>query len=63
MSSKQVKMKIKLTNRKKMSLAERIDLTVDEYLQGRETAESKHEYPNREVWPMFGATDSHITLL
>lgn len=45
-----------------MSLAEKINLTAEEYLQGEETAEFKHEYLNGEVWAMVGATDAHVTI-
>lgn len=45
-----------------MSLAEKIILTAEEYLQGEETADFKHEYQNGEVWAMVGATDNHVTI-
>jgi Uma2 family endonuclease len=45
-----------------MSPAEKITLTAEEYLKGEETAESKHEYQNGEVWAMVGATDNHVTI-
>ena len=45
-----------------MSLAEKMFLTAEEYLQGEETADLKHEYQNGEVWAMVGATDSHVTI-
>ncbi len=37
-------------------------LTVEEYLQGEEIADHKHEYQNGEVWAMVGATDNHVTI-
>ncbi len=45
-----------------MSLAEKLTLTAEEYLQGEETAEFKHEYLDGEVWAMVGATDAHVTI-
>jgi Uma2 family endonuclease len=45
-----------------MPLAEKITLTAEEYLQGEETADFKHEYQNGEVWAMAGATDNHVTI-
>ena len=45
-----------------MSLAAKRILTAEEYLQGEDTAEFKHEYMNGEVWAMVGATDNHVTI-
>lgn len=45
-----------------MPLAEKISLTAEEYLNGGETAEFKHEYQNGEIWAMTGATDNHVTI-
>lgn len=45
-----------------MSLAEKQILSAEEYLQGEESAEFKHEYMNGEVWAMVGATDNHVTI-
>jgi Uma2 family endonuclease len=45
-----------------MSLAEKITLTAEQYLQGEETADFKHEYQNGEVWARVGATDNHVTI-
>jgi Uma2 family endonuclease len=45
-----------------MSLAEKIFLTAEQYLQGEETADFKHEYQKGEVWAMVGATDNHVTI-
>jgi len=45
-----------------MSLAEKIILTAEQYLQGEETADFKHEYQDGEVWAMAGATDNHVTI-
>ena len=44
-----------------MSLAEKNNLTAEEYLNGEETAEFKHEYQNGEVWAMAGSTDNHAS--
>ena len=45
-----------------MSLAEKIILTAEQYLQGEETADFKHEFQDGEVWAMAGATDNHVTI-
>lgn len=45
-----------------LSAAEKLMITVDDYLQGEASAEYKHEYLNGEVWAMVGATDSHVTI-
>ena len=45
-----------------MSIAEKIKLSEQEYLQGEEVAEFKHEYLNGEVWAMVGASDNHVTI-
>jgi len=45
-----------------VSAAEKLPLTVEEYLQGEASAEYKHEYLNGEVWAMVGATDAHVTI-
>lgn len=45
-----------------MPLAEKLQLTAEEYLQGELSAECKHEYLNGEVWAMVGATDAHVTI-
>jgi Uma2 family endonuclease len=45
-----------------MALAEKICLTVEEYLKGEEAADFKHEYQNGEAWTMVGATDNHVTI-
>lgn len=37
-------------------------MSVEEYLQGEETAEFKHEYLRGEVWAMAGARDAHVTI-
>lgn len=45
-----------------MLLAEKITLSAEDYLNGEETAEVKHEYLNGDVWAMAGATDNHVTI-
>lgn len=45
-----------------MSLAEKLLLTPEEYLQGEASAEFKHEYLDGEVWAMVGASDAHVTI-
>ena len=45
-----------------MSLAEKLQHTPEDYLQGELSAECKHEYLNGEVWAMVGATDAHVTI-
>jgi len=45
-----------------VSAAEKLPITVEEYLQGEASAEYKHEYLNGEVWAMVGATDAHVTI-
>lgn len=45
-----------------MSLAEKLQLTPEEYLQGEASAEFKHEYLDGEVWAMVGASDAHVTI-
>jgi len=45
-----------------VSAAEKLPLSVEEYLQGEASAEYKHEYLNGEVWAMVGATDAHVTI-
>jgi Uma2 family endonuclease len=45
-----------------MLLGEQITLSTEDYLNGEETAEVKHEYLNGEVWAMAGVTDNHVTI-
>lgn len=45
-----------------MSVAEKKSISPEEYLQGEETAEFKHEYLNGEIWAMVGASDAHVTI-
>ncbi len=45
-----------------MSLAEKNRISSEDYIQGEETAEFKHEYLDGEIWAMVGATDSHVTI-
>jgi Uma2 family endonuclease len=45
-----------------VSAAEKLTITVNDYLQGEASAECKHEYLNGEVWAMVGATDAHVTI-
>lgn len=45
-----------------MPLAKKTNPTVQEYLEGEETAEVKHEYLDGEIWAMVGATDAHVTI-
>lgn len=45
-----------------MSLAEKILLSPEEYLQGEDTTQFKNEYMNGEVWAKVGATDAHVTI-
>jgi Uma2 family endonuclease len=45
-----------------VSAAEKLTITVDDYLQGEASTEYKHEYLNGEVWAMIGATDAHVTI-
>ena len=45
-----------------MSIAEKIKLSEQEYLNGEETSDYKYEYLNGEVWAMIGASDNHVTI-
>ncbi len=45
-----------------MALAEKLQLTAEEYLQGETTAEFKHEFMDGEVWAMVGASDPHVLI-
>ena len=45
-----------------MSVAEKTRVLPEDYLQGEQTAEFKHEYLDGEIWAMVGATDSHVTI-
>ena len=45
-----------------MSVAENTRVLPEDYLQGEQTAEFKHEYLDGEIWAMVGATDSHVTI-
>ena len=42
-----------------MALAEKLKITVDEYLQGEWLSDIKYEYLNGEVWSMAGANRAH----
>jgi len=42
------------------NLAERILLSPEEYLEGEELADEKHEYVHGEVYAMAGAEDAHV---
>lgn len=45
-----------------MSLAEKLQLTPEDYLQGEASSEFKHEYLDGEVRAMVGASDAHVTI-
>lgn len=45
-----------------MLLAEKLQLTAEEYLQSEITAEIKHEFLDGEVWAMVEASDAHVTI-
>ncbi|MGR9054150.1 MAG: Uma2 family endonuclease, partial [Gammaproteobacteria bacterium] len=45
-----------------MSVVAKALLSTQEYLQGEEAAEVKHEFLDGEVWAMVGATDTHVTV-
>lgn len=42
-----------------MALAEKLNITVDDYLQGELHSDIKYEYVNGEVWAMAGAKRAH----
>jgi len=42
-----------------MALAEKIKITVEDYLRGELISDIKYEYINGEVWAMSGAKRSH----
>lgn len=39
-----------------MALAEKLKLSAENYLQGKKSAQIKHEYLDGEVWAMVGAS-------
>lgn len=45
-----------------MSLAEKLPLSPEDYLQGEASADFKHEFMAGEVWAMVGASDAHVTI-
>ncbi|OAH96119.1 Uma2 family endonuclease [Methylomonas methanica] len=45
-----------------MALAEKLKLSAEDYLQGEESAQIKHEYLDGEVWAMVGASDAHVSI-
>jgi Uma2 family endonuclease len=45
-----------------MSVAEKLKLSAENYLDGELRAEVKHEYIDGEVWAMAGAGDAHVTI-
>jgi len=44
------------------AIAEKFNLSPQEYLENEITAEFKHEYLNGEIWVMAGASDNHVTI-
>lgn len=45
-----------------MALAEKLKLSAEDYLQGEESAQIKHEYLDGDVWAMVGASDAHVSI-
>jgi Uma2 family endonuclease len=45
-----------------MALAEKLNLSVEEYLQGELRSEIKYEYINGEVYTMVGVKRAHDTI-
>lgn len=44
------------------SLAEKLLMSPEEYLEGEELSDIKHEYIDGEVYAMAGAEDAHVTI-
>lgn len=44
------------------AVAEKTNISPQEYLENEITAEFKHEYLNGETWVMAGASDNHVTV-
>lgn len=45
-----------------MTTAEKLPVSVDDYLKGEQSAFYKHEYLNGDIWAMVGASDKHVTI-